>query len=222
MDFSGYRPGAHVLDHLKTVDFVAVVGPSAVGKSTLMNRAEQQDPRIKQILTQTSRPLRPEETDGVDIRSRTKEAMLARIARGEYVQVAPSLFGDIYATAPEDYPAEGIGLLPVVGEAVPMFRALPFKSFKVIFVVPPSLARWQAQFKTHGFDPVRLAKRVAEAKRSLAFALEAPGVQFVINDNLQLAVGDFIALAAGDTLSPRLQADQTRAREIIQSLLAKL
>ncbi len=222
MDFSSYQPGPHVLEHLKQVDFVAVVGPSAVGKSTLMAQSAAQDNRLTMILTQTSRPLRPEEKDGIDIHSRTKEEMLARIARQEYVQVAPSLLGDIYATGPEDYPAEGIGTLAVLADALPVFRSLPFKSFKVIFVVPPSRERWQTQLKMHEFDADRLAKRVAEAKRSFTFALGSPDVRFVINDEITLAVLDFIALAAGDAISPRLQADQARARQIIASILPKI
>lgn len=222
MDFSSYQPAPHVLDHLKQVDFVAVVGPSAVGKSTLMARAAAQDHRLTMILTQTSRSLRPEEKDGVDIHSRTKEDMLARIARREYVQVAPALLGDVYATGPEDYPAEGIGIMAVLADALPVFRALPFKSLQVIFVVPPSRERWQSQLKMHRFDPEKLAKRVAEAKQSFTFALGSPDAHFVINDEVTLAVSDFIALATGDAISPRLQADQARAREIIKTILPKL
>ncbi len=223
MDFSTYQPAPNVLERLRTVDFVAVVGPSGVGKSTLMTLAAKQDPRLHPILTSTTRELRPEEADGVNIHWRRAEDMQARIARKELVQVAPALLGsDLYATAPEDYPAEGIGTLEVLADAVPAFRALPFKSFKVLFVVPPNRERWQAQLKTHAFDPVRLAKRVSEAKRSFTFALETPDVVFVINDDINLAVSDFIALISGDTISPRVQADQQRAKEVIQSILGKL
>ena len=222
MDFSDYRPAPHVLDHVKTVDFVAVVGPSAVGKTTLMTRAQTQDPSVKMILTQSSRKLRPGERDGVDIHIRSKEEMLARIAKHEYVQVPPSLLGDIYATGPEDYPSEGIGTLAVLADAIPTFRALPFRSFRIVFVVPPSWERWQEQLKSHSFDTDRLAKRLVEAKHSFNFALNNQDVQFVVSDDLSTATADFIVLAKGEPLSPRLQADQQRAKEIIASLLHKL
>jgi len=222
MDFSGYRPAPHVLDHLKKVDFVAVVGPSAVGKTTLMIKAQKYDSSIRMILTQSSRKLRPGERDGVDLHVRPKKEMLARIAKHEYVQVPPRLLGDLYATGPEDYPAEGIGTMAVLADAIPTFRELPFRSFRIIFIVPPSWERWQAQLKSHSFDPDRLAKRIVEAKHSFAFALGLQDITFVINDDMDRAVQDFIAAAKGNTPSTSAKAEQQRAHDIIQSILVKL
>lgn len=222
MDFSDYQPSHSALAKLKGVDFVAVVGPTAVGKTTLMKAATAADPDLKMVLNNTSRAQRATEQDGVDYHFRTREEMLERIARHEYVQVAPSLLGEIYATAPEDYPEEGVGMLAVLADALEMFRRLPFKSFKALFVVPPSAEVWQQRLIAHGFTPDHLHKRLAEAKRSLQYALDHPEMLFVVNDQVEQAALDFIALARGDTLSPRQHADQTRARTIIQEILAKL
>lgn len=222
MDFSDYTSAAHVLDRLKQVDFVAVVGPSAVGKTTLMTQAAAQFPHITMILTQTSRAPRPGEKDGVDAHFRSKQEMLARIAERGFVQVAPSLFEDIYATAPEDYPSEGVGVLAVLADAVPAFRALPFRSFKVVFIVPPNWERWQQQLGSHGFNQHRFKKRLQEGKQSYQYALQAQDITFVINDDLPTAVADFAAAVSGKPLSPRLQADQTRAKQIIRELLTRL
>lgn len=219
MDFSDYKAAPEVLNKLKNVDFIAVVGPSAVGKSSLMIAAAKKDASLTNVLTQTSRTLRSNERDGVDIHGRTREEMLKRIAEHEYVQVAPSLLGDIYATAPEDYPEAGVGMLAVLADAVAIFRALPFKSFKVLFVVPPDLGEWQKRLDTHGFTPKTLQKRLAEAKRSYQYALDNADTHFVINDQLEQATDDFIAIARGDELSPRQVADQQRARDIIQEIL---
>lgn len=223
MDFSDYKPAPHVLDRLKQVDFVAVVGPSAVGKTTLMTQAAAQFPRrLTMILTQTSRAPRPGEKDGVDIHFRSKQAMLERIAERGFVQVAPSLFEDIYATAPEDYPSEGVGVLAVLADALPAFRALPFRSFKVVFIVPPNWERWQQQLGSHGFNQHRFKKRLEEAKRSYTYALQDQNITLVINDDLPTAVADFAVAASAEPLEPRLEADQAHAREIIGSLLARL
>lgn len=222
MDFSDYKPAPHVLERLKQVDFVAVVGPSAVGKTTLMTLASKLNPLLHMILTQTSRAPRASEVGGLDIHFRTKDEMQSRIATHEYVQVAPSLLGDLYATAPEDYPEQGIGMLAVLADALDGFRTLPFKSFKVVFIVPTSWFRWQEQLKIHGFEPDRLAKRLAEAKRSFLFAKQSQDVAFVINDEVSMAVTDLSAAALGEPFGPRLQADQARAREIIESILPKL
>lgn len=222
MDFSGYQPRPEVLEWLKSVDFIAVVGPTAVGKSTLMMSATGQDPRLHLIPTQTSRAPRPGEINGLGIRFRPKQELLDRIAQHELVQVAPSLLGDIYATGPEDYPDDGFGLMAVLAEALDSFRALPFKSFKIVFIVPATWERWQQQIQAHGFEPHRLAKRLQEAKTSFMFALQSTELTFIINDHIHQATHDLVAVAAGETIGLRLQADQQKARQIIRSILPKL
>lgn len=221
MDFSGYRPRPEILEQLKNVDFVAVVGPTAVGKSTLMMMAAL-DHHMRLIPTQTSRTPRPSEVNGVGIRFRPKREMLDRIAKHEFVQVAPSLLGDIYATGPEDYPDEGSGLMAVLSEALESFKALPFRSFKTVFIVPASWEQWQMQIKAHGFEPHRLAKRLKEAKTSFSFALDHPELSFVINDVREKASQDLAAIVNGEKHGLRLEADQQKAREIIASILPRL
>ncbi|MGH7158004.1 MAG: hypothetical protein ACREGD_02920 [Candidatus Saccharimonadales bacterium] len=222
MDFSGYQPQPQILERLRQVDFVAVVGPTAVGKSTLMILAAANHRNMRLIPTQTSRTPRPNEVDGVGIRFRTKQEMLERIANHQFVQVAPSLLGDIYATGPEDYPAEGIGMMAVLAEALETFRALPFRSFKPVFIVPASWERWQVQIKAHGFEPLRVAKRLKEAKTSFLFALHSAELTFVINDDVNRSWHDLAAVASGEPPGLRMQAYQQKARQIIQSILSKL
>lgn len=222
MDFSGYQPQPEVLERLENVDFVAVVGPTAAGKTTLMMIAALQHPTMHLVSTQTSRIARQNELEGVGIRFRPRQEMLERITNRQFVQVAPSLLGDIYATGPEDYPAEGVGLMAVLAEALDSFRALPFKSFKTVFIVPAGWERWQLQIKSHGFDPHRLANRLKEAKTSFTFALQSPELTFVINDIPEQAGQDLAAIASGEPAGVRLQADQEKARTIIRDLSPRL
>ena len=50
-----------------------ISGPSGVGKTTIMNAIRKDMPFIKHIISVKTRPLRPNEVDGVDIHSYTKE-----------------------------------------------------------------------------------------------------------------------------------------------------
>jgi guanylate kinase len=222
MDGMQYRPAPHVLDHLHQVDCVAVVGPTAVGKSTLITEAVRREPTIRLVLTTTNRPARADERDGVDIRFETRAAMEERIVHGEYVQVAPTVFGDIYATAAEDYPANGIALLPVLADALPVFRALPFHSMRCIFILPPDWQQWQDRIKAHGFNADILSRRLYEARRSLEFALHDAQTVFLVNDDRATAAEDFITLVLRKPLTERLQADQTRARTLVRTLISGL
>lgn len=222
MDFSDYQPAPSVLEKLKNIDFVAVVGPTAVGKTTLMRVAAGISPMFTIVLNTTSRLQRLDEKEGIDGHFRTKQEMLERIGRREFVQVAPSVLGEVYATAPEDYPSQGVAMMAVLADAVPIFQALPFRSFRIIYILPPDWKEWETRLKTHGFEPDQLIKRLAEAKRSLEFAAKDRGIQFVVNDNIDAAVSDFVARVQGTPPSRRQAENQKRASAIIQGLLATL
>jgi guanylate kinase len=148
--------------------------------------------------------------------------MEARIAKGEYVQVAPSILGELYATAPEGYATEGVSVMAVLAEAMPLFRALPFKSIGSIFVVPPDWETWQHRLEHHGFTPEQRKKRLSEARRSLQFALEDGATQLILNKDVAQATDDFVTLALGQPLTSRLQTDQAKARAVVRDLIEKL
>lgn len=217
-----YKPAAHALEHLKQVDFVAVIGPTAAGKTTLIREAMLRDPGLHLVLNNTSRARRPDEQEGVDYRFESRAAMEARIGRGEYAQVAPTLFGDLYATLATDYSSEGVAIMPVLADAMPAFRALPFKSIRSLFVLPPDWDTWQHRVGLHNFAPDKLAKRLAEARHSLTFALADTDTVFVVSRDGQQAADDFIALAHGSTIAGSLLADQQAAPGIARGLLHRL
>jgi guanylate kinase len=222
MDIKNYQPAPHVLDRLKQVDFVAVVGPTAAGKNSVMAAAAGKQPALHSVLNNTSRVPRPGERPGLDFNFLTRAEMEVKIEQGGYAQVAPTILDDLYATSPESYTTEGIAMMPVMAEAVPTFRSLPFKRQRYIYIVPPDWQTWQERIKVRAFTPEQMEHRLKEAKESLQFALDDTETLFVINDQLDQAAADFIAIALGQPLSERLQADQARARDIVRSLFKRL
>ncbi len=222
MDATDYKPSPATLGRLQQVRFVAVVGPTAVGKTTLIREAMKREPSIHLVLNNTSRAPRPDEKEGVDYRFETRAAMEKRIEKGEYVQVAPSLFGDLYATAADDYPIEGTDVLPVLADAMPMFRALPFQDIRCVFLVPPDWKTWQKRIAKHKFSPEKLASRMQEARRSLEFALTDTDLHYVISRDVESATDDFVVVIMQRPYSAALQDDQANARMIIRELLAQM
>ncbi|MBN1174286.1 MAG: hypothetical protein JXA67_19100 [Micromonosporaceae bacterium] len=219
MSAEHYRPAPKVLARLASVDFVAVVGPSAAGKTTLIREAARREPDLHPVVNNTSRDPRPDELDGADYRFETRAGMDERIARREYVQVAPNAFGDLYATAAEDYATDGVALLPVLADAVPTFRALPFKSVRVVYVLPPDPLTWHQRLVRRRWSAATHAKRLAEGARSLAFALTDQATLFVVNEVLTTSVEDFATIVLRRSWPARLRRDQTRARTIVEVLL---
>lgn len=222
MDSKAYRPGPQVLERLKQVDFVAVVGPTAAGKTTLIRAVVKANPALHPLVAGVSRPARAGERDGVDFHFADKETMEARARRGEYVTVVTGAAGDLYTTAPEDYWPDKTVVLAVLAHAVPLFRSLPFRSFKTIFSVPPDWPTWQERISRRNFTPEQLAPRLKEAKQSLRFALQDDEIQFVINGDLEKAIEDFNQLLQNKPLPRQLQRDQTHACAIVRDLLERL
>lgn len=219
MELQEYRPAPEALGHLNEVDFVAVVGPTAVGKTTLIKTAVAREQNMHMLVAGTSRAIRAGEQDGIDFHYGTPEAMRARAAKGEYVTCIPGVSGDLYTTAPEDYPPDKTVLLATLAAAVKGFRKLPYRNFRTIFILPPNYEAWtQERLAQHDFDEPQLQRRMKEAKDSLEFGLQDAAVQFMVNDTLDLATEEFIRLANGREAT----GDQRKARSLAAHLLERV
>jgi hypothetical protein len=144
--------------------------------------------------------------------------MARRIEQCAYAQLPPQVTNDLYATAPESYHPDGISVLAIWADAIPDFRALPFKTMRTVFIVPPSLAVWQARFGERD----AMIKRLAEARRSFTFALQDTETKVLINDDLHKATKRFIHYAQGSPLTPELAAEQQHGRDCIRAILAEI
>lgn len=210
-----YRPNSAAIERLKAVNFVAVIGPTAAGKTTLLDAVKARNSAIHPVLVTMTRAPRSDEKNDVDNHFRTEQEVLGRIARQEFVQVAPRILGDIYATAPEDYATEGIAVMPVIADAMPTFLALPFKQIRQVIVLPPDAETWQRRISTRNFTPEQKAKRMAEAKRSLLYALDTAEAAYVINRDLENAVDDLESILLGN----KPLAAASEGRRVAQELL---
>lgn len=213
-----YRPSEAVLKKLRGIDFVAIVGPTAVGKTTLINELVNRHPSVQLVVTDTSRPARPDERDGVDYHFRSREAMLRLIKERQYVNIAPSITGDIYASHPDSYPREGTGIMAVWADAIPYFRTLPFASFTPVFVLPPHWKAWGARFIQRRYTPEQLRGRLLEAQESLSYAVSEQDLAFVINDDLERAVHDLWRIVSERDVRVARDEGQSIAKELLKQL----
>jgi guanylate kinase len=219
MQGEGYQPSGDVLNRLKQVDFVAVVGPTAAGKTTLIHSAKARDSRIHEVMNNTSRSPRRGEQDGIDFTFKSRSEMMAAMQAHEYVQVLLHPSGDIYATAGSAYSTEGISVLPVLSGVMPTFHALPFKRMRIIYILPPNWDTWMARMASHGFTPEQHARRLVEARESLTFAINDPQVYFIVNEDLEEAITAFMSFLIDNSSDAEGQGN---ARILASELLMQL
>ncbi len=211
-----YRPAQSVIDQIKRVELLIVVGPSGVGKSSLIDRTG-----IKYVPSDTTREPRAGEVDGKDMFFRDDyDNILNELSKGEFVQVAIGPAGDFYATRVDAYPKNGLATMPVVADVVPVFRQLGFKRTYTAFIVPPSYEAWMQRMDSHNLKPDQLNKRLNEAKRSFRFALNDRDTHFILNDDLDIATQQIKKLSAGIVDREKEELAKETAHDIYARLLA--
>lgn len=210
---STYKPNATVSEKLKRLHLVAVVGPTGVGKTTLI-----QTSGIPYIVGDVTRPTRPGERNGHEYHFREDYLeVLQQIKAGEYAQFVINASGEFYGTRGSSYPDDGFCTMAIFAAAVPQFQSLGFKQMTLLYILPPSYVEWMRRIgKERAGD---LQSRLGEARVSLPKALADPNYHFILNDTVESALGDIKTILAG---SPVNEHRATLARQTAELLIGRL
>lgn len=163
-----------------------IVGPSAIGKSTLMNEVVQQHSEFGRTTGFTTRNPRPNDEPG-QYRYLTKSEVEKKIAEKSLVQYAvfPTT-GQIYGTEAIDYPSN-YNLKDILANAVADFRALPFKQ-TITISLTTSPKEWQRWFLARYPEPSEEAEqRLQEAKLSIEWSLHDSETHWLNNSQNHIA-----------------------------------
>lgn len=146
---------------------VMVVGPSSVGKSTLMNEVVRLDPTFGRVKSFTTRPPRTNDEAGQYFYLTPDELN----ERSDVItDVVYPTTGFHYGTIPESY-ASSYNLLDTLAHSIKDYRALPFARTVTISLTtePEAWSAWLKQrFPTGGDD---MQKRLQEAIQSISWSL---------------------------------------------------
>lgn len=207
-----FQPNDAVKARLAGLQLIAIVGPTGVGKSSIINAC-----KIPYVISDMTRALRTGERDGVDINQRSDyDKLWSELENGEFAQFLVAITGEFYGTKASSYPASGPCTMPIVTSALPMFKNLGFGKIITVYVVPPSLEVWQKRIAQQATSD--LEDRMVEARESLANALDANDYIFLVNDDLGKSLEDLNSILAG-TYPPEKSLDgQKIAIELAQSL----
>lgn len=195
-----YRVGDDLRNQLAHVDLLAIVGPTGVGKTTIINELD-----IPPVRSDVTRDMRPDEKNDQNYRFRDDYLqILQEIKIGEYAQFVVSEAGDFYGTHKDGYPQAGWCTMAIFADAIPAFRELGFRSVVPVYIMPPGYVEWMRRIGAQREQ--KLSSRIEEAVKSIKTALRDPEYHFVLNDNLEFAVRDVNRILKNEP------ADEHRAR----------
>lgn len=195
-----YQSSGDVKSKLAKVDLLAIVGPTGVGKTTLINQL-----KVPSVLSDVTRDLRKGEKNNQNYHFREDYLdILKEIKSGEFAQFLVSDTDDFYGTHANAYPDEGWCTMAIFATAIPDFRKLGFRKVVPIYIMPPGYVEWMRRIgELRAGD---LSVRIAESITSIKTALVDSDYHFVLNDNMELALKDINAIMNGE------QVDEHRAR----------
>ncbi len=159
------------MDSLVSKALIMIVGPTAVGKSALMNEACKLDPTFRRVKSFTTRQPRSNDEYNQYFYI-TKEQLEAHLEAGEVLTdaVYPTT-GNHYGTVVQSYDGE-YNLLDTMSASVETYRMLPFHSTMTISLTTDADA-WTDWLESRYPTPSEeRAKRLQEAKQSVTWSLE--------------------------------------------------
>lgn len=196
---SDYLPtNIDTLNALSAVSLTTLIGPAAVGKSSLIQEVIELDSDITSNIGFTTRPRRKNENNGLyNFIDHTKEnvnSIKEQVINGELVQysVHPTT-GYIYGSTIESYKSKYV-LMDVSANSLLQIKRIPFQFLETVGVVCNSDA-WLARFLDRKVDMEDAKNRVIEGISSLEFLLDLGSeVNWLDNSSLDIETSSKILI----------------------------
>ena len=172
---------------------VLYTGSSGVGKGTIMQELLKRDKNIRLSVSNTTRPPREGEIDGVHYNFVTKEQFESLIQKDGYLEYA-EYCGNYYGTPKqqvEDLLNQGYDVFLEIEVCGGLQIMKKYPDVLSIFVLPPSIDTLEKRLRRRGTeDEETILKRLGEAKREIECSEKYKYV--VVNDRLEDAVDEIL------------------------------
>jgi guanylate kinase len=175
-----------------------VSAPSGAGKTSLVRALMDSTADISVAISHTTRPMRPEEKNGVNYHFVTVAEFEAMIKRGEFLEWA-TVFGHLYGTSRQsaDYVlARGNHLiLEIDWQGAAQIRQQMVNA-QSIFIFPPSLTALRDRLDGRAQDDDETVKKRMDA----VFQELSHWAEFdylIVNDNFDVALAELTLVASG-------------------------
>ncbi|MDO4928736.1 MAG: guanylate kinase [Corynebacterium sp.] len=173
---------------------VVVLGPSAVGKSTVVHRLRAEIPNLYFSVSMTTRDPRPGEVDGVDYFFVTPEEFQKRIDEGAMLEWA-DIHGGLQRSGTPAAPVEEALAAgrPVLIE-VDLVGARAIAALKpeaeTVFLAPPSQEALEERLRGRGTESAEVIERRLETART-ELAAQNEFKHVIVNDDLDQTIAEF-------------------------------
>ncbi|MDB5179663.1 MAG: guanylate kinase [Candidatus Saccharibacteria bacterium] len=180
-----YQESAAVIDELRPVETVMLIGITGAGKDTVIGDILKESDEFIRVVTSTTRAPRENngimEQDGREYYFLTVEQAIQKMEQKEYIEVAP-VHGRVNGSLISEYrrisERAKTALTDINYEGAEKFLTFGMENLSVYFVMPPNFEVWFARLmKRQGGvmgDHDEILRRFRSAQKELDYARNQP------------------------------------------------
>lgn len=170
---------------------VLLIGPTAVGKSSLLDRALEEFSQLCDIITFTTRSPRHGESEGHPYHFVNELQFKKLIEENFFVEwalVHTKMYGTPRNQLEDAWKRGQVVIIDIDVQGAKRFRA-EFPDIKTIFVMPPNIDALRQRFRKRGItNEEDLANRLRSAEKEMTQARDFDLV--IVNDDFEVAYGE--------------------------------
>lgn len=171
---------------------IIVAAPSGAGKSSFVERVVVHEPRLKDIITYTTRSMRANESEGHPYHFIQHADFQQKVDSGyfvEWAKVHSNFYGTSFESIESAWKEGRVAIMDIDVQGVQTFKS-KFPDAKTIFILPPNLEELRRRvIKRDGGEPPDLEIRMKNAQIEIQKAHEFDFQ--IINDDFDEAFGNF-------------------------------
>lgn len=171
---------------------IIVAAPSGAGKSSFVERLAEEDSRLHDIITYTTRSMRHHESQGKPYFFITTDEFQKKVSEEffiEWAQVHTNMYGTSYEQINLAWARDKVVIMDIDIQGVATFKS-KFQDAKTVFILPPSIEELKRRvIKRDGAPPPDLEIRMINAEKEMKKANEFD-VQ-IVNDDFERSYEEF-------------------------------
>lgn len=171
---------------------IIVAAPSGAGKSSFVEKISQEDPRLVDVITYTTRSMRKGESEGHPYHFITAEDFQTKISQGffvEWAKVHTNFYGTSCESIDGTWSQGKCAIMDINIQGVATFKA-KYPDAKTFFILPPSIDELRRRIaKRDGGVPADIEVRMSNAEKEIR---EADKFDYqIVNDIFEQSYAQF-------------------------------